>query len=160
MVAVFVAAFVGAAVPLSRAGRPIEKNKAMSRRVFDDILNRDKYDVFAEIYAESFVKHVDRKDYTLAQEIQQAKSMRTTLSDLVMTVDQMIAEGDYVAILYTGRGTSTGPFGGMPATGNKVVASGATTYRFSKGKIVEEWTTYNMLDILQQLGYYPGKPIK
>jgi steroid delta-isomerase-like uncharacterized protein len=144
----------------SDASSAAEKNKAVARRVFDDILNKDKYEVFAEIYAENFVKHVDRKDYTLAQEIEAAKSMRTTLLDLVMTVDQMIAEGDYVAILYTGRGTSTGPFSGMPATGNKLVASGATTYRFSKGKIVEEWTTYNMLDILQQLGYHSDKPIK
>jgi steroid delta-isomerase-like uncharacterized protein len=44
----------------------------------------------------------------------------------------------------------------MPATGMKLVVSGTTIYRFSNGKIAEEWTTYNGLEILRQLGYFPG----
>ena len=82
--------------------------------------------------------------------------MRVSMSDLVMTVDFMIAEGDKVVIQYTGRGTSTGPLDGMPPTGKTCVATGATVYRIVGGKIAEEWTYYNMLDILQQLGYMPG----
>jgi steroid delta-isomerase-like uncharacterized protein len=143
---------VGAAAP-SLAGGGTGKNKAVAQRVFDEILNKGNYGLFDEIYAGDFVKHVDRHDTTLAQEIESAKAMRAASSDLVMTVEQMIAEGDKVAILYTGRGTSTGPFQGMPATGKKYVVSGVTLYRFSKGKLAEEWTFYNMLDILQQLGY-------
>jgi steroid delta-isomerase-like uncharacterized protein len=132
---------------------PPERNKAMARRVFDEILNEGRYEVFDQIYAEDFVKHVDRQSETLAEEIEDARSMRVSSSDLVMTVDQMIAEGDKVAVLYTGRGTSTGPFAGMPATGRSYVVSGMTVYRFAGGRIAEEWTTYNMLDILRQLGY-------
>jgi len=43
--------------------------------------------------------------------------MRVSMSDLVMRVDLMTAEGDKVVILYTGKGTSTGPLSGMPPTG-------------------------------------------
>jgi len=134
----------------------LQKNKALAQRVFDDILNRGKYELFAELYTKDFVKHVDRRDYTLAEEIKAAQGMRRACSDLVMTVDQMTAERDVVAILYTGRGTNDGPYGGMPATGKKLVVSGTTIYRFSKGKIAEEWTTYNELEILSQLGHFPG----
>jgi steroid delta-isomerase-like uncharacterized protein len=133
-----------------------EKNKALARRVFAEILNKGKYEVFEEIYARGFVKHVEKRDYTLAQEIEAAKAMRAQSSDLVMTIDQMIAEDDKVAILYTGRGTNTGPYRGMPPTGKKVVVSGATIYRFSNGKIAEEWTVYNEMEILRQLGYAPA----
>lgn len=136
----------------------LQKNKAMAQRVFDDILNKGKYELFAEMYTKDFVKHVDRRDYTLEQEIMAAKSMRVAMSDLVMTVDSMTAEGDRVAILYTGRGTNDGPlpYGGVPATGRKLVVSGTTIYRFAQGKVAEEWTAYNDLEILRQLGLYPG----
>ncbi|MBI3662614.1 MAG: ester cyclase [Acidobacteria bacterium] len=134
----------------------LQKNKALAQRVFDDILNKDKYELFTEMYAKDFVKHVDRRDYTLEQEIMAAKGMRIAVSDPIMTVDLMTAEGDKVAILYTGRGTNDGPFNGMPATGRKLVISGTTIYRFANGKIAEEWTTYNDLEILRQLGYFPG----
>lgn len=133
-----------------------EKNKALARRVFDEMLNQQKYEVFDEIYAKDFVKHVDGRQYSLAQEIEQAKAMHGLSSDLVMTVDQMIAEGDKVAIVYTGRGTNTGSFRGLAVTGKKVVLSGMTVYRFSDGKIAEEWTVYNEMEILRQLGYAPG----
>jgi len=129
------------------------RNKAMAQRVFDEILNKQRYELFEEMYARDFVKHVDGRDYTLAQEIEDAKGMYTMSSDLVMTVDMIIAEGDTVATRYTGRGTSTGPISGMPATGNRYVLSGMTVYRFAEGRIVEEWTCYNELELLRQLGY-------
>lgn len=145
-------------LPVASFAQPgqVEKNKAMARRVFDDILNQGKYELFAEMYAKDFVKHVDRRDYTLEQEIRDARAMRVAMSDLVVTVDRMTAEGDTVAILYTGRGTNDGPLSGMPATGRKLEVSGTTLYRFSGGKIAEEWTTYNALEILRQLGHFPG----
>ena len=137
-----------------------QKNKVLARRVFDEILNQGQYEVFDEIYTKDFVKHVDRRDSTLAEEIEDARATRAASSDLVMTIDHMIAEGDQVAILYTGRGTNTGPIFGMPASGKKFVVSGMTVYRFSNGKIAEEWTVYNAMEILRQLGYAPEPPKK
>lgn len=143
--------------PVDAAGTgQLQENKAMAQRVFDEILNRGKYELFTEMYGKDFVKHLDRRDYTLEQEISDAKGMRAASSDLIMTIDLMTAEGDTVAILYTGRGTNDGALNGMPATGRKLVISGTTIYRFSKGKIAEEWTTYNDLEILRQLGHSPG----
>ena len=145
----------GAMLAAACANGQAKVNKATAQRVFDDILNREHYELFAELYQPDFVKHVDLRNNTLAQEIEAAKGMRAASSDLVMTVDEMIAEGDKVAVRYTGRGTNTGPFGGMPATGKKMAITGMTIYRFSGGKIAEEWVTYNMLEILRQLGYAP-----
>ena len=145
------------AAPSLAVGRA-ERNKALARRVFDEILNKGNYGLFGELYTRDFVKHVDRKDVPLEKEIEDAKGMRDASSDLVMTIDRMIAEGDLVAILVMGRGTSTGPLQGMPPTGKKCVLSGMTLYRFSNGRIAEEWTFYNMRDLLRQLGYLNAPP--
>ena len=129
------------------------ENKSLVRRVFDEILNQGRYEVFDQIYDPAFVKHVGQHVENLAEEVRDAKGTRAGASDLVTTVDFMVAEGDLVAVLYTGRGTNDGPFQNLPPTGRKVVLSGMTQYRIAKGRIAEEWTFYNELDILRQLGY-------
>jgi steroid delta-isomerase-like uncharacterized protein len=138
----------------SAAGaQALPENKALVRRVFDDILNQGRYEVFEQFYDPAFVKHVGQHVENLAEEVRDAKAMRAGASDLVMTVDFMVAQEDLVAVLYTGRGTNDGPFRGMPPTGRKLVLSGMSLYRVSKGRIAEEWTFYDELDLLRQLGY-------
>jgi len=129
-----------------------EHNKRIAQRVFDEVLNKGEYGLFDEAYAPDFVKHVDGRRETLAEEREDAKGTRAISSDLVMTVDAMIAEGDKVAVLYTGRGTHDGQLGDMPATGRTINLTGMTLYRFAGGKIVEEWTVYNELEMLRQMG--------
>jgi steroid delta-isomerase-like uncharacterized protein len=143
------------ALPSLAAGRT-EAHKALVRRVFEEVLDRGRYQAFQEICAKDFVKHVDRHDSSLAEEVGDAKSMRSASSDLVMTVDRMIAEGDSVAVLYAGRGTSTGPLFGMPATGKTFVVTGMTLYRIPNGTIGEEWTFYNTTRVLRKFGYREG----
>jgi steroid delta-isomerase-like uncharacterized protein len=134
-----------------------KRNKAVARRVFDEILGQGRYELFDQIYTKDFVKHVDLRDHTLAEEIEDAKGTRGASSDMAITIDDMIAEGDRVAIRYTGRGTNDGPLSGMPPSGRKMAITGMTIYRLVDGRIAEEWTTYNMLEIMRQLGYYPPK---
>jgi len=136
---------------VARAADDVRRNRAVAQRVFDEILNQGRCELFAELYARDFVKHVDLHDRTLPEEIEDARAMRAASSDLVMTIDGMIAEGDKVAVRYTGRGTHTGPFGDMAATGRRFAITGATIYRFTGGTVAEEWTFYNMLEILRQL---------
>jgi len=136
---------------VARSADVLRRNRAAARRVFDEILNQGRYELFADLYARDFVKHVDLRDRTLTQEMADARAMRAASSDLVMSIDDMIAEGDRVAIRYTGRGTHTGPFGDMPATGRPFAITGMTIYRFTGGAVAEEWTSYNMLEILRQL---------
>ena len=80
---------------------------------------------------------------------------RVAFPDLVWTVDDMVADGDTVAIRYTMRGTHQGSFAGVPATGKTVVAQSMAFYRLAGGKIVEERAQLDMLGVLQQLGAVP-----
>ena len=72
-----------------------------------------------------------------------------------ITVDDQIAEGDKVASRWTGRGTQTGEVAGIAPTGKEVTVAGVTISRLEGGKVVEEWTTWDTLGMLVQLGAIP-----
>ncbi len=74
------------------------------------------------------------------------------LPDVTVVVDDMIAEGDKVAVRWTFRGTHDGPLLGLPATGRRVQVSGFAFYRIIGGKVVEETGIGNTLGLMQQLG--------
>jgi steroid delta-isomerase-like uncharacterized protein len=81
---------------------------------------------------------------------------RDAFPDLVWTVDDMVADGDTVAVRYTMAGTQQGEFAGVPATGKTVLAQSMAFYRLADGKIVEERAQLDMLTVLQQVGAIPG----
>ncbi len=73
-----------------------------------------------------------------------------------ITVDDQIAEGDKVASRWTARGTQTGEVAGIAPTGKQVTVSGLTISRLEDGMVVEEWTTWDTLGMLVQLGAIPA----
>jgi steroid delta-isomerase-like uncharacterized protein len=77
-------------------------------------------------------------------------------SDVERLVEDVVAEGDKVVARWVSRGTHTGSFQGIPATGRYVSTSGITIFRLEAGRIVEEWSETDMPGLLQQLGALPG----
>ncbi len=132
-----------------------ERNKAVARRLFEEELSRGNWEVGLEIHTPDFVAHAGRRTAGLAEDIESAKEWRRAFPDLVVTVDQMVAEGDRVAVLWTGRGTNTGTGHGFPATGKSGQAGGITIFRFVNGRIAEEWGVIDQLSMLKQLGLIP-----
>ena len=70
-------------------------------------------------------------------------------------IEDLIAEGDKVAVRQTWRGTHTGNFQGIPPTGKPVTFTSLEVYRVTGGKLAEEWVELDMLGLLQQLGVIP-----
>jgi steroid delta-isomerase-like uncharacterized protein len=79
-----------------------------------------------------------------------------SFENLVWTVEEMVADGDAVAVRYTMTGTHRGEFAGVPPTGKPVVAQSMAFYRLADGQIVEERAQLDMLGILQQLDAAPA----
>ncbi|MFC1969720.1 ester cyclase [Chloroflexota bacterium] len=71
--------------------------------------------------------------------------------NLVITDYFTLAQGDIVAVRWTGRGTSEGNFLILPPTGKMVEYTGVSMYRIEEGKIAEIWEARNTLGIMQQL---------
>lgn len=73
-----------------------------------------------------------------------------------LIADDMIAEGDKVAVRATFRGTHRGEFFGIDPTGKTVSIPVMLIYRIADGKIVEHWMNADQLSLMQQLGAIPA----
>ena len=142
--------------PAQTAG-DLEKNKQVARQFFE-VLDQGKLEKYAESHAPDFVAHGSTDDATLDEDMAAAREERKAMPDMRMTVNQMIAERDLVAVHWTVAGTNTQAGMGFPATGKKIKVSGMTLFRFRAGKIIEEWSAWNMLSVLKQAGLYPPQP--
>ena len=120
------------------------RNKAVAMRVFDEIFNHGKFEVADEIYAPDFQNHGLYRSVNLKTDQEAVHAEKKAFPDLRMSVEQMLAEGDKVAVLWTFRGTHTGSgYEGLPATGTRVELRGITIWRIVNGRIVEEWSSFS-----------------
>jgi steroid delta-isomerase-like uncharacterized protein len=120
------------------------RNKAVAMRVFDEIFNQGRFEVAAEIYAPDFQNHGLPRSVDLKTDQEAVHAEKKAFPDLQMSVQQMVAEGDKVAVLWTFQGTHTGSgYEGLPPTGTMVEIRGITVWRIVDGRIVEEWSSFS-----------------
>jgi predicted ester cyclase len=134
-----------------------EENKALARRILEDLvvaLNLDNLDVY---FADDVVVHVPFLDLPPGREGLRVlySSFPGAISDVALTIEDQIAEGDRVVTRWSSEFTHTGDLFGVPATGKRVKQSGIMIYRIKGGKVVEQWAEANMLGLMQQLGVVP-----
>ena len=77
---------------------------------------------------------------------------RGGMPDLRVVIEDVIAEGDKVAMRYRIEGTHEGELFGVPPTGRRVSIESITVERVSGGKIREHWRVTETLDMMRQLG--------
>jgi steroid delta-isomerase-like uncharacterized protein len=129
-----------------------ESNKAVARTFFEQVLSQGQLDHYADSHATNFVAHGDGHDYTLAEDMAAAKDERSALPDMRVKVNEVVAERDLVSVFWTASGTNTHEGMGFPATGKRITVNGMTLFRFQNGKIVEEWSVFDMLSAMRQAG--------
>jgi steroid delta-isomerase-like uncharacterized protein len=127
-------------------------NKAVARRVFDDLYNRRDFAAARDIYAPDFVNHGVKRDVSLAEDQAALRGWCDAFPDLHIDVNKEIAEGDLVTVLWTGEGTNTGAGNGLPATGRHAQLRGITIWRVVNGKLSEEWSAFDELGPFKELG--------
>ena len=120
------------------------RNKAVAMRVFNEIFNQGKFEVANEIYAPDFQNHGLHQSVDLKTDQEAVHAEKKAFPDLRMSVQEMVAEGDKVAVLWTFQGTHTGSgYEGLPPTGTRVEVRGITIWRMVDGRIVEEWSSFS-----------------
>jgi steroid delta-isomerase-like uncharacterized protein len=134
-----------------------EENKAIARRAFEEILSQGHFELAEQLYAKDFVNHGIHRDASLEEDQAALKGWHQAFSDIAIVPEKLIAEGDLVSIYWIARGTNTGTGNGLPATGKKAELSGITIWRIVDGKIKEEWSAFDQLSMMQQLGLLPTK---
>ena len=133
-----------------------EANKAMVRRIFDEVIVKGNLSAVDEIMASNYVYHFPGQDVKGPEGFKEfVQMMRTAFPDLSFTIEDQVAEGDKVATRETMRGTHKGDFMGIAATGKQVTFTGMVIVHFQDGKEVEAWGSPDMLGLFQQLGVTP-----
>jgi steroid delta-isomerase-like uncharacterized protein len=133
-----------------------EENKAVLRREVEELYNHTgNLDAVEELFSPEYVSYESTSGETRGIEgaRQFAATFRQAFPDLECTIEDMIAEGDKVVMRFRGSGTHRGEteaFG--PPTGKQMEISGITIKRLSEGKIVEAWTNFDALGMMEQLG--------
>jgi predicted ester cyclase len=140
---------------------PLEANKALARRIWEDVLNGRNPALADELIAPDAVEHETAPGIN-PRGPEALKAVITMLStgfpDYHFAIDQVIAEGAMVAARTTFSGTHRGPFMGIPPTGKRVAQRQMHIVRILGGKVVEHWAVRDDLGAFQQLGVIPEMP--
>jgi steroid delta-isomerase-like uncharacterized protein len=127
--------------------------KALSRRIFEEVWNQQNLSAADEIVASNFVDHDPQSSiHSLEAYKQFVRYYLTAFPDSHFTVEDEISEGQMVVTRWTVTGTHTGNLGAIPATGRRITVTGISCGRVENGKIVEGWTNWDTLGMMQQLG--------
>lgn len=138
-----------------------EANKEVVRRHYEDGVNNGDIDVATVAFAEEYVNHIPGRAEPVRGVpawVEFFRALRTAFPDMTTTLELLLGEGDLVAVRHVWRGTHDGPYEGIAATGRPVTFTGADIYRIVDGKIVEEWSEFDELGILRQLGAEVAAP--
>jgi len=75
--------------------------------------------------------------------------------DVTTSIQDIFVSGDKLAVTLVWRGTHTGPYGGVAATGKPVEVRDTAIWHFRDGKVTEILTLQDQFAILKQIGYLP-----
>lgn len=133
---------------------------ALVRRFYDEVVNGGNLDLIDELVAEDFVDHEEFPGMATDREGVKAfmGMMQEAFDGFRIDAEQLVAEGDIVAARITMRGTHSGEFMGVPATGKQIEVPGFDMVRFADGKVAEHWGVTDAMTMMQQLGALPEEP--
>ena len=129
-----------------------EDNKAKMRQFYEDVVQNGDFAKLGELVAPNLVDHNPGPGQAPGAEgvKQFFTAMRAAVSDLRVSVEQIIAEGDKVAAHVSISGRHTGELMGIPPSGKEVVMRVSDIVRIENGKAVEHWGVEDMSGFVSQ----------
>jgi steroid delta-isomerase-like uncharacterized protein len=125
------------------------------RRYFDEIWSQGRLEVIDELLAPDYVNHspsTPNPPPGPAGLKPIVAAFRQAFSDLTFTVQDILVDGDRVAVRVRMTGTHDGPLFGIPPSHARVDVAQMNIERFRAGKIVEHWRVTDELALMRQLG--------
>lgn len=136
-----------------------DDNKAIVRRYIEEIYNKRNLEIAGELVAENYINYAGFQTVKGVEGLRQFVTMLgTAFPDAHETIEDQVAEGNKEVHRWIIRGTHQGDFLGIPPTGKQVSVTGITVAHIAEGKIAEEWTSADMMGLMQQLGVAPPPP--
>ena len=134
------------------------ENEDLARRFFEEFCDGRRLEIADEILASDHVYH-DPQSPPSPPGRDGMKQVVGLYQDAVeghWEVHEIVAAGDRVMVRWTGHGTHSGEIMGLAPTGRSIKVDALTLLRIEDGKIAENWTLWDTLGMLQQLGVAPA----
>jgi predicted ester cyclase len=130
------------------------ENKALVRRYWEEVWNQGNLALIEDLFSPQLI---EGQKYFVSRTLQ-------AFSHSHVTIEDMIAEGDKVATLYSWQAVHQGVWDVMlkglsmavPPTGKQVRDRGIAIFRVADGKLAENWSEWTELELAQQLGVIPS----
>lgn len=133
-----------------------EEARALIERLHE-IWSMGDVGAIAEVYAPDFVAHMPKgwgkgESRDGHDGIRRAiERLRTGFPDWCEHIDDLVVEGDKVAVRYHSTGTHLGPFGARAATGRHLCVDELSIFRIENGRVAEQWCLNDDLAFDKQL---------
>jgi steroid delta-isomerase-like uncharacterized protein len=126
--------------------------KTVARRWFQEVWNERRDETIDELMTPDSAGHVEGGDMRGPDDF---RKMRATflaaLPDIRLIIEDVVGEGDRVAVRWRAVGTHTGDGFGFPATRQSIDVRGTSWLVIRDGKVVEGWDTWNLGALLASL---------
>ncbi|MEO8288844.1 MAG: ester cyclase [Chloroflexota bacterium] len=119
-----------------------QEHREMMTRLFEEVWSKGNADAADEFYAPG--DHLEGLKHV-------ARSLYAAFPDYHVTINDMVVEGNKIAVYWTGRGTHQGEWQGIAATGRQISVEGIDIEYVSEGKIVSEEGVIDMSGMMRQL---------
>ena len=135
-----------------------KENKELVRRVIEEWNTIDgdtgrMRSLYDQYYAPDFIYHdVSGQETNREEALQNNIKGLAAFPDVNYSVEDILAEGDKVAVRFTMRATHKGTFMGAPATGKQIAVKGVEIDKIVEGKIVETWDYLDSAGMMTQIG--------
>ncbi|KAB8140367.1 ester cyclase [Chloroflexia bacterium SDU3-3] len=126
-----------------------EENKALVRHWIEDVWMSNDADSVDQIFAPSYAVNDSPCPPAMVRSAMQM--LHAAFSPFTASIQDLLAEGDRVAVRWVLRGHHSGAFRGVAATGQPVELRGTNIYRIAEGKIASNYEQVNAAEVVQQL---------
>jgi steroid delta-isomerase-like uncharacterized protein len=133
------------------------ENEAIVRRFFEDFCSGRRSELASELVTDDYVSHGPQAPPAEGpQGVIDRVGVYQDSVDGHWEIDEIFSAEDRVVTRWTGTGTHIGELMGIPPTDRPISVEAITIHRIAGGKIAEEWTVWDALGLLQQIGAVPA----
>lgn len=131
----------------------LNRNKAAVRHVFERVWNDAHFDSLTYVWSPNTQFHFRSDSSTVgADGVRRiVERWRTAFPDFEFVIEDIVAEGDRVAVRLTFTGTHSARFFGIDPTRRRIKVTEMMFFRLDNGRIVEAWEDYDEYGMRQQL---------
>jgi steroid delta-isomerase-like uncharacterized protein len=142
---------------------PVEKNKLIARRLFEEFWNNHNPNIPTEFYTDDFTltdPYVPMKGKGFDLSKNYFDFFMRAFPDLKFTIEEQVAEGDLVVTRLFATGTHEGELFGMPATHTKTTLPVIVFHRFENGKISNAFVYWDVFGFFRATGAFTPTGVK